>query len=212
MTTGQRRARRPDASSDLREFLEHFRPAGSTTYVGIVPDGTTVAATFNGEDSGEAQRWITSQNRARGIYFTCNPTPADLRKKPTKGDITAIAALWADIDPLDGNGRDWTAERGRLLALAEALAAFPLAPPLIIDSGNGIQPIWLLTNPIEANPEYGNTAEALCARQTLARWRCYGIGPPFVRIGGRIFYDSADLDAFIAANKFHSTAEADQAV
>jgi hypothetical protein len=49
------------------------------------------------------------------------------------------------------------------------------------------------------------------ARQTLARWRCYGLGPRFVRIGGRIFYDPADLDAFIAANKFHSTAEADQA-
>jgi Helix-turn-helix domain len=49
------------------------------------------------------------------------------------------------------------------------------------------------------------------AKQTLARWRCYGLGPHFVRIGGRIFYDLADLDAFIAANKFRSTAEADQA-
>jgi Helix-turn-helix domain len=49
------------------------------------------------------------------------------------------------------------------------------------------------------------------AKQTLARWRCYGLGPRFVRIGGRIFYDIADLDAFIAARKFRSTAEADQA-
>jgi Helix-turn-helix domain len=49
------------------------------------------------------------------------------------------------------------------------------------------------------------------AKQTLARWRCYGLGPRFVRIGGRIFYDIADLDAFIAGNKFRSTAEADQA-
>ena len=72
--------------------------------------------------------------------------------------------MWADVDPRDSNGRQWTAERGRLLALAEALAALPLAPSLIINSGNGIQPIWLLTNPIEANPEYHNTAEALCAR------------------------------------------------
>jgi len=48
------------------------------------------------------------------------------------------------------------------------------------------------------------------ARQTLARWRCYGLGPRFVRIGGRIFYDASDLDAFIAARKFQSTAEADQ--
>ena len=49
------------------------------------------------------------------------------------------------------------------------------------------------------------------AKQTLARWRCYGLGPRFVRIGGRIFYDAVDLDAFIAGNKFRSTAEADQA-
>ena len=50
------------------------------------------------------------------------------------------------------------------------------------------------------------------ARQTLARWRCYGLGPRFVRMGGRIFYDFVDLDAFIAANKFQSTSAADQAV
>jgi Helix-turn-helix domain len=49
------------------------------------------------------------------------------------------------------------------------------------------------------------------ARQTLARWRCHGLGPQFVRIGGRIFYDRADLDAFIRDNKFGSTAEADLA-
>jgi hypothetical protein len=49
------------------------------------------------------------------------------------------------------------------------------------------------------------------AKQTMARWRCYGLGPRFVRIGGRIFYDASDLDAFIAARKFQSTAEADQA-
>jgi Helix-turn-helix domain len=46
-------------------------------------------------------------------------------------------------------------------------------------------------------------------KQTLARWRCYGLGPCFVRIGGRIFYDMDDLDAFIAARKFNSTSEAE---
>ena len=46
-------------------------------------------------------------------------------------------------------------------------------------------------------------------KQTLARWRCYGLGPSFVRIGGRIFYDMDDLDAFIAARKFNSTSEAE---
>jgi Helix-turn-helix domain len=49
------------------------------------------------------------------------------------------------------------------------------------------------------------------AKQTLAKWRCGGTGPRFVRIGGRIFYDVADLETFIADRKFGSTAEADQA-
>jgi hypothetical protein len=45
----------------------------------------------------------------------------------------------------------------------------------------------------------------------LAKWRSAGGGPRFVRIGGRIFYDAADLETFIADRKFGSTAEADQA-
>jgi hypothetical protein len=108
-------------NADLLAFLEQFRPEGYTTFVGIVPDGSTVAATFNGADPSKAAYWIESQNRARGVYFTANPTPPDLRQKPAKSDIVAIASLWGDVDPLDGNGRAWTDERERLLALADEL-------------------------------------------------------------------------------------------
>ena len=73
-----------------RRFLEHFRPDGHTTFVAIVPDGSTVAATFNGADPSDAVKWIAGQNRARNVYFTCNPTSPDLRKKPHKEDITEI--------------------------------------------------------------------------------------------------------------------------
>jgi hypothetical protein len=151
-------------NTDLLVFLENFRPVGFTTFVGIVPDGSTVAATFNGVHPIKAASWIESQNRARGVYFTANPTPADLRQKPTKNDIVAIASLWGDVDPLDGSGRALNAERERLLALAEELAALNCSPSFIIDSGNGIQPVWLLADPIEASPEYRAAAEALCAR------------------------------------------------
>jgi hypothetical protein len=147
-----------------RRFLEHFRPDGYTTFVGIVPDGSTVAATFNGADPSDAVKWIAGQNRARNIYFTCNPTSPDLRKKPHKEDITEISAVWADIDPLDGNGRAWTDERERLETLADELHAIDTPPSFIVDSGNGIQPIWLLADPIEANAEYRQAAEGLCAQ------------------------------------------------
>lgn len=44
---------------------------------------------------------------------------------------------------------------------------------------------------------------------TLAKWRHYGSGPPYVRLnGGRIFYDIDDLDAFIEAHRRTSTSEA----
>jgi excisionase family DNA binding protein len=44
-------------------------------------------------------------------------------------------------------------------------------------------------------------------RCTLDRWRCTGSPLPFYKIGGRIFYKRADLDAYIEACKRNSTAE-----
>jgi hypothetical protein len=43
---------------------------------------------------------------------------------------------------------------------------------------------------------------------TLAKWRHYGRGPAFVRIGSRIYYDQTDLDQFIDAHRRTSTSEA----
>ena len=43
---------------------------------------------------------------------------------------------------------------------------------------------------------------------TLAKWRHYGRGPAFVRIGSRIYYDQADLDRYIDNRRRTSTSEA----
>lgn len=37
--------------------------------------------------------------------------------------------------------------------------------------------------------------------RTLQDWRIKGIGPAYTKLGGRIAYDVADLDAFIAAQR-----------
>jgi putative DNA primase/helicase len=148
----------------LATFLEKFRPDGSTTFVSITPDGSTEARTFNGADPTKAEAWIRKQNRNRGVYYTVNSTPADLRKKPTKTNITEINGVWSDIDPLDSNGRSWGEERARLEALADDLHTLPWPPTFVTDSGNGIQPNWLLADPIEANDEYRQAAESLCAQ------------------------------------------------
>jgi predicted site-specific integrase-resolvase len=35
------------------------------------------------------------------------------------------------------------------------------------------------------------------AASTLARWRMYGSGPRYLKLGGRVFYRPSDLNRFI---------------
>ena len=109
-TSGRERS----VNTDLLVFLENFRPDGFTTFVGIVPDGPTVAATFNVVDpsrppAGSKARTVLAVSTSPRIA-----APGDLRRKPTKNDIVAIASLWADVDPRDSNRHRWTEERDRL--------------------------------------------------------------------------------------------------
>ena len=45
------------------------------------------------------------------------------------------------------------------------------------------------------------------ARQTLARWRCEGGGPAFLKLGTRIRYERADLDRWLDAHRRRSTSD-----
>jgi len=36
---------------------------------------------------------------------------------------------------------------------------------------------------------------------TLRYWRCAEVGPPYVKLGGRIKYDLADVELYVRANK-----------
>lgn len=41
---------------------------------------------------------------------------------------------------------------------------------------------------------------------SLARWRCDGTGPVFVKLGGRVGYDPADLTAWVESRRRSTTA------
>lgn len=43
--------------------------------------------------------------------------------------------------------------------------------------------------------------------KTLRRWRWGGQGPPYLKIGGAVRYDPADLAAFIKSSRRHSTSD-----
>jgi predicted DNA-binding transcriptional regulator AlpA len=42
----------------------------------------------------------------------------------------------------------------------------------------------------------------------LNNWRMEGAGPPFVKLGGRVFYRLKDLERWLEARTVRSTAEA----
>ena len=46
-----------------------------------------------------------------------------------------------------------------------------------------------------------------CHPRTLAEWRIAGNGPKYVRVGRRAFYRQPDLDAWLEARVYHSTAD-----
>jgi hypothetical protein len=43
--------------------------------------------------------------------------------------------------------------------------------------------------------------------KTLANWRSSGGGPPFYKIGSRVLYDDADVDAWLAARRKTCTSD-----
>lgn len=66
-----------------------------------------------------------------------------------------------------------------------------------------------------ANGELLTPAEAAARtglkEATLANMRCRGDGPAFHKISKFVRYDSADLDRWMRARRYHSTSEASEA-
>lgn len=48
------------------------------------------------------------------------------------------------------------------------------------------------------------------SKRTLERYRCYGGGPPFCKLGRRTMYRQPDLLDWVNARVFNNTAEAQQ--
>lgn len=58
-----------------------------------------------------------------------------------------------------------------------------------------------LLNTYEAAPYMGVTPK------TAENWRSLGIGPKFIRAGGRIVYDPADIESWKATRRVASTSQ-----
>ena len=172
--------------SDIETFLRDH--VGTMIHVvSIKPDADKndpdkIHGHYFGDAAGDAASWVAAENAGgRNCYWTVNVTAAGLDRKPSKEDIAAARFAHADIDPPKGSaGMD----KGAALA---SLQALDLVPSFVIDSGNGLQPLWRLAYAPECDPvENINRAIA----EKLGADNCYNIDR-LLRVPGTINWPDA---------------------
>jgi predicted P-loop ATPase len=117
-------------------FLKAIRPQGPWVLTTIIPDGNTATQTFYDEEG--VRSFVEAFNQSRNIYYTGNLC-GHRNKKPSKADINGVIFLHTDDDPRDGETP--AAAKARIIAAYEAHNP---PPSIIVDSGNGLQGLWLL--------------------------------------------------------------------
>ena len=76
-----------------------------------------------------------------------------------------------------------------------------VSPRVELKSGVGGSPMPTLLAVADAAAFLGLSVK------TLANWRVSGAGPQFIKLGSRVLYNRADLEAFLAENTVSSTSQ-----
>lgn len=139
------------SAKKIEGFLKALRPHGGAVHVCSVPPngGTPVGVVFDmPEQADAAAAWVLEKNETgHNTYYTFNEVAPGHRplSKPSKDDITAICGAHCEVDP-KGEG-SYANRRNRLLngQKNEIEAA---EPTYLVDSGNGLQALWLSEEPL----------------------------------------------------------------
>ncbi|HFH4298105.1 TPA: VapE domain-containing protein [Pseudomonas aeruginosa] len=148
---------KPDTAAAI-DFLRRWSPDDDWCLTAIIPDGKTETRTFKPSEADEAADWIEGHQGKRNLYFTPNRVRRPMSVKPSKPDIAAFRALWADLDPRVGE--DLSDERQRIEALlTTGLPAGIPEPSAVVFSGGGYQAFWLLAEPLAIATPTADTPE-----------------------------------------------------
>ncbi len=102
-------------------------------------DAATVAMQHGGDKSATLDVYV-------GVGLS--PKSYGPRKRVPKASVAGIVALWADVDWAHGvHKKEDRLPPTRSDAL-DLVKAMPLAPSIVVDSGHGLQPWWLLHEPL----------------------------------------------------------------
>jgi hypothetical protein len=82
------------------------------------------------------------------VYLGCGLSPADYgpARRCEADDVSAIPGLWADVD-IAGDTHKGDALPPTLDDALAIVHGLPLPPSLVVRSGHGLQPWWLLSSP-----------------------------------------------------------------
>ena len=135
--------------SQMSKFALKLRPEGLLAMTSIKPGGRISTCTFKIPGEVEAlTRWALDKNKSGyNIYFTPNPVKRKITKKASVDDIAQIDFVFTDIDPDTSNG--YQEGRDQLLTrVDQELKNNIHKPTWIIDSGNGVNVLYKLTEPL----------------------------------------------------------------
>lgn len=148
----------PDTSAAVA-YLRDFDRTGAHNLVAIDPNAVAPTGhTFGVGQWDEIATWIEKRRLTRNLYYSVNePLPGAPHNKLQKHHIGALRALHVDLDPnprAESEPGGLEAERKRLARITEEAQSDPLNPPtFVIDSGGGMQMLWLLSEPLEATAD-----------------------------------------------------------
>lgn len=148
-------------------------PATPVTLTSIKEGTATRTRTFRKTDRAAAAKWIAGeQAEQRNIYFQ-DCSVRGVNKRPTKADVSAIHAAHVDIDA-QGVQAQLAAEKATILA---KLHAYDPPPIDIIDTGNGLQAYWYLTEALPGTRDNIARIEAINRKlaDDLGGDRCHDV-------------------------------------
>jgi RecA-family ATPase len=167
----------PEDARKLLDRLDHIH------LVAILPDapkGSSPTGRYFGADVDAALDWAAAANgNGFNTYWTLNYVGPGVGTKPGKKDIQAARGAHCDLDP-PKEGGSW--DKGAAIA---TLTGHPAPPSLIIDSGNGLQPVWMMDAP--AKDWLPVEAVNMSLRDTFGGDDCHNIDR-LLRIPGSVNY------------------------
>jgi hypothetical protein len=177
---------KPDPGKAV-EFLRRLKPEGPWALTAIEPDGPTTTRVLHNDE--EVQAFVSEQNKTKNIYYSVNTPEPTITKKANKKEIICVDFLHVDVDP----DKDETA-KAFIERFLPVIQAYEPRPTAIVLSGNGINALWRLAEPVELNGPASYTA---VEDHNLALAEAFGTDPStrdisrILRVPGTVNYPNA---------------------